>query len=70
MFASTRLADTSALNAGERSSVMWFRKGAPYRTRPTVAQAVETVVAMGLTVAVTVFFVAMVVFPNAMHAAA
>jgi hypothetical protein len=49
---------------------MWFRKGTPFGMRPTVAHAVETVVAMGMTVAVTVFFVGMVVFPNAMHAAA
>src|SRR5262245_13460381 len=50
--------------AGERSSVMRFERSNPFRMRPTVAGAVETMVTMGMTVAVSVFFVAMVVFPH------
>jgi hypothetical protein len=47
---------------------MWFRFAYPFRARPTFAGAVETVVAMGTAMAVTVFFVAMVVFPDAIYA--
>ena len=46
---------------------MWFKFAYPFRTRPTVAGAVETVVALGTAVAVTVFFVAMVVLPEAIY---
>jgi hypothetical protein len=43
---------------------MRFNTGNPFRTRPTVAGAVETMVTMGVTVVVSVFFVAIVVFPH------
>ena len=46
---------------------MWFKFAYPFRTRPSVAGVVETVVAIGTTMAVTVFFVAMVVSPVAMQ---
>jgi len=47
---------------------MRFRVFDTLRARPAVAAVVETVVAMGMTVAVSVFFVAMVVFPKAVYA--
>ena len=47
---------------------MWFKFGNPFGTRRCVAGAVETVVAVGTAVAVTVFFVVIVVFPDAIYA--
>jgi hypothetical protein len=47
---------------------MWLKFDNPLRVRARVAGAVETVVAMGCAMAVTVFFVAMVVFPDAIYA--
>ena len=43
---------------------MRFKRTNPFTTRPTVAGAVETTVTMAVTVVVTVFFVATVVFPH------
>ena len=46
---------------------MRFRVFNRSRPRPMVAGVVEAVVAVGMSMAVSVFFVAMVVYPNAMH---
>ena len=43
---------------------MRFRVVNRFRARPTVATVVETAVAMATTMVVTVFFVAIVVFPQ------
>ena len=64
MFASARLAIELG-HRRERSSVMWFRFVNPFNR---VAAAVETVVAVATAVAVTVFFVAVMVFPVAINA--
>ena len=53
----------SPASAGERSSVMRFKWDHRFRPGPAVATGVETVVAMAMTIVVTVFFVVMAVDP-------